>query len=153
MNLHVLAQIYIKLELYSDANKEFLFADQVMEHIDFIINIWIGKEGLSELHIFLARTVLQYLCLKDLKNANIFYKTIMSRYTNNLQRLPLVHFLQFLIITCTKEESAKSLFYMLRSKYAVSLAVDPDYSKYLDKIGQIYFNIPAPKSLLSQLFA
>jgi hypothetical protein len=63
---------------------------------------------------------------------------------------PLVHFLRFLLLTL--ERDAAPLFTLLRTRYAsASVGRDPSLSALLDRIGERFYSIAAPKNLLSSM--
>jgi len=62
---------------------------------------------------------------------------------------PLIHFVRFLLKTV--ERDAAPLFSMLRNKYATSIARDPNFDQYLNKIGEVYFDIKAAQGMLAML--
>jgi len=90
----------------------------------------------------------RYLCLENVGGAN----TVLQLYSKGCgEKLdsPLLHFVQFLLKTV--ERDAAPLFSMLRTKYAVSIARDPNLEQYLNKIGEVYFDIKAPQGMLATL--
>ncbi len=54
-----------------------------------------------------------------------------------------------LTVLKTTEREAAPLFQMLRSKYAPSLARDSSFELYLNKIGEVYFDLKAPQSMMN----
>jgi len=103
--------------------------------------MWASTAGYtSERDLFIARAVLQYLCLSNIKDANIVFKIFNESMCLDS---PLINFLSFLLKTLERE--AYPLFKKLRESYAISLARDDTFDKYLDLIGKIYFGVEPPK--------
>ncbi|KAG8040568.1 hypothetical protein G9C98_002564 [Cotesia typhae] len=64
--------------------------------------------------------------------------------------LPLLNFLFFLLKTI--QLSSFAAFTVLCEQYQLSLNRDPSYRTYLDKIAQLFFDVPAPRSRRQGLF-
>lgn len=142
------AQMLQDEEEFSSAHSHYLRSGMPEEHARAMFE-WSEHGYASERDLFLARCVFEYLCLENLKDANIVFRTFKTLCKDTSMDSPLVHFLQFLLLTC--ERDAAPLFQMLRQKYAVSLYRDERNNKYLDRIGQLFFNIAAPKGILAGL--
>jgi len=172
LHLHF-ARHYAGKQEYIKASRHYLRCPEenaVTEHGQLVIE-WSKKGFRGEVDLFITRVVLQYLCLQDLKSANQIFLIYCTHYkyvpltTDEKDRksyesgdvessvldTPLIHFLEFLLRTV--ERDAESLFYMLRQKYQLSIGRDPQFKAYLDKIGEVYFHIPAPKGMLDSLLA
>jgi hypothetical protein len=101
----------------------------------------------SELDLFIAQTVLQYLCLKK----SIAASTAFLAYTKEHPKLgtgppysnPLLNFIWFLLLSIQTSQSL-SVYSILCEKYKLAIERDPQYLEYLDKIGQHFFGVPAP---------
>lgn len=105
---------------------------------------WCDEGGLEgERDLFVARAVLQYLALGNLADANALVRGSQPGDT------PLANFCRFLLRAA--ERDAPPLFEMLRSRYADSLARDPDLGKYLDRVGAELFGLEPPKGMLEEL--
>jgi len=118
-----------------------------------------SKKGFnSEMDLFIAQTVFQYLCLKKhLVAAVAFYA-----YTTGHPKIqrgppysnPLLNFLWFLLLAI-ETSSSLSAFTVLCEKYKKFIDRDPQFIQYLDKIGQLFFGVPAPerpRGMFSGLF-
>eukprot|EP00126_Sphaerothecum_destruens_P007168 Sdes_comp19720_c0_seq1m11674 len=120
---------------------------------DMLVN-W-SLEGFdSERDLFVARPVLQYLCLGNLKAANILFENYTRKHPiikNPPFRLPLLNFIQFLLSCC--ERDAAPLFKLLCEKYSIALKRDPLFGQYLEKIGQIFFSIRPQQAGFQGVFA
>merc|ERR1719229_1350332 len=97
--------------------------------------------------MFIAQTVLQYLCLKK----SLAAATALVAYTEQHPKIksgppynhPLLNFLWFLLLSVQTSQSL-SAYTVLCEKYKHVLDRDPQYLEYLDKIGQHFFGVPAP---------
>lgn len=142
-----LIALYLETEDFGKAHKHFLRCNRPEEHAK-ILAAWRHKGYRSEQDLLIARAVLEYLCLEDVQAA----KTVFKAYQDICQlSTPLTHFLEFLLLTV--ERDAGPLYEMLRQKYAISLARDSAFNDYLDKIGELFFDIKPPPSLLDGLLA
>jgi len=113
-----------------------------------LIEFHTNKGFSSEMDKFIAQTVFQYLCLKKhLVAAVAFYA-----YTQGHPRIqrgppysnPLLNFLWFLLLAI-ETSSSLSAFTVLCEKYKKFIDRDPQFIEYLDKIGQLFFGVPAPE--------
>jgi len=102
----------------------------------------------SEVDIFIAQTVLQYLVLKKSVPAS----TAFQAYTMEHPKLPscppfhchpLLNFVWLLLLSIQSSQSL-SVYSVLCQKYKQWIDRDPQYIEYLDKIGQHFFGVPAP---------
>nr|CAH8852752.1 unnamed protein product [Trichobilharzia regenti] len=111
----------------------------------------------SEIDLFIAQAVLQFLCMKQTTVAIITFYT----YTRGHPRLepgppfthfPLLNFLWFLMLAIEKKCSL-AVFSVLCEKYSPQLNRDSSYVKYLDKIGQLYFGVKPPTNEMNNFFS
>ncbi|KAL2623427.1 hypothetical protein R1flu_003632 [Riccia fluitans] len=93
----------------------------------------------GEADLVVARAVLQYCALGNLRDANILFNRIRDTCSDNLPDSPLLHFIKFLLQTL--ERDALPLFRMLRQNYKPSLDRDPTFEEYLDEIAERFFNV------------
>ncbi|XP_024388542.1 protein GET4 [Physcomitrium patens] len=96
----------------------------------------------GEADLVVARAVLLYLSLGNLRDANRLWDSVRQRLSDSSQELPdtpLLHFIKFLLLTL--ERDALPLFKMLRQKYKPSLDRDTSLDEYLDEIGERFFNL------------
>eukprot|EP00128_Syssomonas_multiformis_P018171 Colp12_sorted_trinity150504_noHs@30975 len=132
---------------YSLSQGHFLHAGEaaVSDFTAMLIE-WSTKGYSSEVDLFLARAILQYLCLEDLKNANALFSLFVTSHpkiADSHAHSPLVNFLRFLLLTVQRD--AAPLFRMLRAKYRDALARDPTFEQYVTKIGELFFNERPPQ--------
>jgi len=142
-----LIALYLESEDFGRAHKHYLRSNQPEQHAK-MLTAWRHKGYRSEQDLLICRAVLEYLCLEDVQAA----KTVFKSYQDICQlSSPLIHFIEFVLLTV--ERDAGPLFEMLRQKYAISIARDSAFTAYLDKIGELFFDIQAPPSLLDGLFS
>ncbi|CAI5522250.1 unnamed protein product [Closterium sp. Naga37s-1] len=105
------------------------------------------QEGFpDEVDLVLARAVLQYLAVGNIKGANELMDDITARGAAGtapaLPDSPLIHFTRFLLLTV--ERDALPLFLLLRKVYAPSIRRDPQFHLYLDEIAHRYYKVARP---------
>eukprot|EP00033_Pygsuia_biforma_P000267 GCRY01000331.1.p1 GENE.GCRY01000331.1~~GCRY01000331.1.p1 ORF type:complete len:310 (+),score=35.29 GCRY01000331.1:126-1055(+) len=120
---------------YVSANIHFLKSGDVKEYAQMLVN-WAKTGYNSEKDLFIARAVLQYLCLRNLKAARTLYEEYL--FLNPVSS-PLINFINFLLQTLLRD--ALPLFRLLREKYAYSLSRDPSFNEYLDHIAEIFYGV------------
>ncbi|KAL6057049.1 Golgi to ER traffic protein 4 [Balamuthia mandrillaris] len=89
--------------------------------------------------LFLARAVLQYLCLSNWKDAITLFQLYCASHPAAATS-PLSNFIRFLLAT-VQHRTAGATFQTLRTKYKPSIQRDPTFEQYLDRIGEIFFGI------------
>jgi tetratricopeptide (TPR) repeat protein len=141
----LVARIFSKIGDYGKAQKYFL-RSAVPKEFASMLTEWSLKANPSERDLFIARAVLQYLAIGNLKDANIVFEEFLSLMDKNPQyeqksfpRTPLINYIRFLLMTL--ERDAYPLFDMLRKKYAPSINRDIVFQEFLDQIAQIFFNV------------
>nr|ACO11184.1 UPF0363 protein C7orf20 [Caligus rogercresseyi] len=101
-----------------------------------------------EIDLFVVGTVLQFLCLRKHIAAAFALLTYVEKHpgikTGPPYSHPLLNFVWLLLLAIESKQSL-STFMVLIEKYKTSLERDPSYLEYLDKIGQTFFGVPAPK--------
>ncbi|GJP34156.1 hypothetical protein CLOM_g18614 [Closterium sp. NIES-68] len=100
----------------------------------------------DEVDLVLARAVLQYLAVGNMRGANGLMDDITGGGAQSsappLPDSPLMHFLRFLLLTL--ERDALPLFLLLRKVYAPSIRRDPQFHSYLDEIAHRYYKVARP---------
>jgi len=132
---------------YPEARQHFLQSCDGQGCGNMLVEFHLGKGFNTEYDLFIAQTVLQYLCLKKLLEAANVFKT----YTKNHPSIkseppfshPLLNFL-WLLLLAIKTSQNLTAYTLLCEKYKQFIDRDPQYLEYLDKIGQNYFGIPPP---------
>lgn len=143
-----IAEVYWKEKKYTAAHRHFLHSSDPAAYANMLIELHTTKGMKSEIDLFIAQAVLQFLCLRKLKMAN----DTLNQYTHlhpTISRnkgppflFPLINFLWFLLRAVEKRNVHQ--FKILKNWYAVSIKRDPNYSVYLDNIGRIWFGIEMP---------
>ncbi|KAJ8318901.1 hypothetical protein KUTeg_003992 [Tegillarca granosa] len=119
-----------------------------------LIEHHVTKGYQSEADLFIAQAVLQYLCLQNKDTAQVVFNT----YTKNHPDVedgppfykPLLNFIWFLLLAL--EGGKVTVFTILCEKYQTSIKRDPTYREYLDRIGQLFFGLPPPKTQPQGMF-
>ncbi|XP_029845940.1 Golgi to ER traffic protein 4 homolog [Ixodes scapularis] len=100
----------------------------------------------SEIDLFIAQTVFQYLCLRNPSTATLAFWAYTRRHPSVPRGppfyLPLLNFLWFLLLAVESRKLA--VFTVLCEEYQPTISRDPSYPQYLDKIGQLFFGLPPP---------
>ncbi|XP_018323696.1 Golgi to ER traffic protein 4 homolog [Agrilus planipennis] len=142
-----IAQVYWNEKSYAQARHHFMYSKDGQSCAKLLIEIQTTQGYQGEIDLFIAQTVLQYLCLRNKNTANQTF----SSYTKEHPRirksgppylLPLLNFLWFLLQTI--ESKKLTTFAVLCAQYEPSIKRDPCYVQYLDKIGQIFFGLKPP---------
>lgn len=111
----------------------------------------------SEIDLFIAQAVLQFLCMKQISVAILTFYTYTRRHPRlepgpPFADFPLLNFLWFLMLAIEKKCSL-AVFSVLCEKYSPQLNRDSSYLKYLDKIGQLYFGVKPPANEMNNFFS
>eukprot|EP01089_Gocevia_fonbrunei_P003298 TRINITY_DN13230_c0_g1_i1.p1 TRINITY_DN13230_c0_g1~~TRINITY_DN13230_c0_g1_i1.p1 ORF type:complete len:294 (-),score=49.46 TRINITY_DN13230_c0_g1_i1:20-901(-) len=147
--LHLtLAKYYSSQQLFGDAHKHWIRSDDPKAFAEVMIQY--ANEGYpSEKDLYIARAVLQYLILGNLKDANIIFDIFCQKEAG--LSTPLINFLRFLLQTL--ERDAYPLFTVLKTKYKISIERDPSFSQYLDQVGLVFFNQKPQDNSMSGMFS
>lgn len=137
-------------EFYSNADALYSVLNCPKVHGEFSAK-WAKCGNKSELDLFLARSVLQYLANGELGHANAFRDAFLAAVTADESvspdqyQTPLSNFIKFLLLTL--ERDARPLFEHLVDKYKPSISRDPTFEKRIKKIGEVFYNIrDAPRA-------
>jgi len=102
----------------------------------------------SEIDLFIAQTVFQYLCKKNTKAAYDAFTTYIQEHPklqiNAAINYPLLNYIYFLLKIV--ESGKTAAFKSICESYKKELNRDPSYQDYLDRIGKLYFKIKSKKS-------
>ena len=132
------------------ATKHMLHAHRPDELAAMLVK-WAKLGPESERDLYLARAVLQLLCLENLRDANAVNKAFRAEFPD--LDTPLLRFIGYLLRTL--ERDAYPLFQVLRSKYAPSIArgttQTSSFDAYLDKIASVFYGVAAPKSGMASM--
>eukprot|EP00088_Acartia_fossae_P053763 TRINITY_DN6135_c0_g1_i1.p1 TRINITY_DN6135_c0_g1~~TRINITY_DN6135_c0_g1_i1.p1 ORF type:complete len:348 (-),score=55.01 TRINITY_DN6135_c0_g1_i1:297-1319(-) len=137
-----------KQRKYPESRQHFLHSCDGEGCGSMLVEFHTAKGFNSEVDLFIAQTVLQYLCLKKHLVAAVAFLAYTTGhpkiqrgppYTN-----PLLNFVWFLLLAI-ETSSSLSAFTVLCEKYKKFIDRDPQYIEYLDRIGQLFFGVPAPE--------
>jgi hypothetical protein len=151
--LHLLLAVRLSEAGQHDrAQRHWLRSEHPQEHAAALAR-WCEEGGYAgERDLFVARAVLQYLALENVRSANLVLQHYEAAVPDRAALdTPLANFCRFLLKTVERE--ALPLFEMLRSKYAPALRRDPALAGYLDKVGHVYFGLEPPKGMLDELLS
>jgi len=135
----LLADWFTQRKEYGSAQRHFIRGSSPDKFAAMLVLF--AQEGHpSEADLFIARAVLQYLCLGKTKEASYILESYVSSFpTLRITPTPLLNFLGFLLETL--HQNSSQLFKILREKYAPSIQLDPTFPQYLDQIGMAFFNL------------
>ncbi|GAQ81470.1 hypothetical protein KFL_000810110 [Klebsormidium nitens] len=135
--LHVMLADYVWASAgdLATASRHYLRADKPARFAE-VLGEAMQQGYPSEADLVIARAVLQYLSLGNLKDANIVFEETKKRADTAVETIleasPLMHFIDFLLQTL--ERDALPLFNLLRHKYKPSLERDPSFQTYIGEI-------------------
>ncbi|CAG8696903.1 2834_t:CDS:2 [Cetraspora pellucida] len=160
---HFVAELLYKDKMYSEAEPHFLAGTAESSKVyGRMLAEWSSQDHPSKIGAYIARAVLQYLCLRSIRDAKFAFESFIADLTEKVPELkagtaqynptitgdavdvtiyllPLLNFLQLLILTVQRE--ASDLFGELRNRYKSVLSVEPSFEDLLNKIGEVFFNI------------
>uniref|UniRef100_F6VKW3 Golgi to ER traffic protein 4 homolog n=1 Tax=Ciona intestinalis TaxID=7719 RepID=F6VKW3_CIOIN len=142
------AMNYWEEKMFRDSRQHFLYSDDGQKFGEMLKEFVILCGRPEEIDLFLTQAVLQLLCIKCEKAAEDMFNT----YTKIISKIspgppynyPIINFLFFLLRAV--KERRLILFTILCDNYQPSLKKDASFLKYLEKIGEIYFDVPAVQS-------
>jgi len=140
---NIIAKFYHKQLNFVKAQRYFL-RGTLVEEFTQMVSEWADSVDAGEGDLVLARVILQYLCLMNLKDANTLFTSFL-KINPEFAETPMVNFIRFLLVTLERED-AYSLFDMLRKRYSVTIERDPKFIQYLDHIAFVYYKIKPPNS-------
>lgn len=161
----LIAQIFWSEGNLEQARHHFLVSKDGYGCGQMLIELSKNKGYSCETDLFIAQVVLQQLCIKEIATALETFETY-TKYHPKIAcseppfKYPLLNFLYFLLKSIDTKKL--NLFKALCDLYKPSLERDPSYEKYLQKIGIMYFDAPAPQqprsgglfgNLINQLMA
>lgn len=139
-----------KEQNYSESRYHFLHSSDGEGCANMLVEYSTVKGYRSEVDIFVAQAVLQFLCLKNKNSASVVFTTYTQKHPSIEKGppfvQPLLNFIWFLLLAV--DGGTLTVFTVLCEQYQPSIKRDPMYSEYLDRIGQLFFGIP-PKQTSS----
>ncbi|XP_008554602.1 Golgi to ER traffic protein 4 homolog [Microplitis demolitor] len=154
-DLHkMIAQVFWQEKNYTMARQHFVYSDDGAGCAAMLVELHQQRGYSNEVDLFIAQVVLQYLCLHNAATAQEAFDSYTSQHPKINSEppylLPLLNFLFFLLKTI--QLSSLAGFTVLCEQYQLSLNRDPSYRTYLDKIAQLFFDVPAPRPRRQGLF-
>ncbi|EQC35404.1 hypothetical protein SDRG_07114 [Saprolegnia diclina VS20] len=140
-----LARVYTVATDYTNANNHFLHAEQPREMSQMLM-AHAATGYASEADLFVARAVLQLICLENLRDANVVLTEFLAARPLDT---PLINCVKFILRTL--ERDALPLFQLLQERYAYALSRDPSFRNFMSIIAQKYYGVQPPQSALSSL--
>lgn len=149
-----IARVFWREKNYIMARQHFIYSTDGSGCAAMLVELHEQRGYTNEIDLFIAQAVLQYLCLQNKATAQEAFNSYTSRHpkinSGPPYLLPLLNFLYFLLKTIDSGKLA--VFTVLCEQYQISLNRDPCYRQYLDKIGQLFFNVPPPRPRNQGLF-
>ncbi|XP_050524169.1 Golgi to ER traffic protein 4 homolog isoform X2 [Daktulosphaira vitifoliae] len=135
--------IYWSESNYSSAQYHYLRSTDGIGFAAMLVELHKTRGFKHEVDLFIAQVVLQGLCVRN----KIIAQTTFQSYTKLHPAindkppyiLPLLNFICFLLKIL--DGGKLKTYIVLCEQYEASLTRDPSYTKYLDKIGQLFFNV------------
>ncbi|XP_022095557.1 Golgi to ER traffic protein 4 homolog [Acanthaster planci] len=131
---------------YFEARYHFLHSCDGEGCASMLVEYHVANGYPSEVDMFVAQAVFQYLCLKNKACATLTFHMYTEKHPAISSGppfiLPLLNFLWFMLMAI--EGGKLTTFTVLCEQYQPSLKRDPIYLEYLDRIGQLFFGLPPP---------
>ncbi|XP_059754316.1 Golgi to ER traffic protein 4 homolog isoform X2 [Balaenoptera ricei] len=149
--LHQLLALTLwKEQNYCESRYHFLHSSDGEGCADMLVEYSTARGFRSEVDMFVAQAVLQFLCLKNKSSASVVFTTYTRKHPSIESGppfvQPLLNFIWFLLLAV--DGGKLTVFTVLCEQYQPSLRRDPMYNEYLDRIGQLFFGVP-PKQTSS----
>ncbi|KOX69034.1 Golgi to ER traffic protein 4 like protein [Melipona quadrifasciata] len=130
-----IAQVFWREKNYVMARQHFIYSRDGSGCAAMLVELHEQRGYKNEIDLFITQAVLQYLCLQNKTTAQEVFNSYTSQHpkinSGPPYLLPLLNFLFFLLKIVDR---------------------DPCYRQYLDKIGQLFFNVPSPRPRNQGLF-
>uniref|UniRef100_A0A8D0E461 Guided entry of tail-anchored proteins factor 4 n=1 Tax=Salvator merianae TaxID=96440 RepID=A0A8D0E461_SALMN len=139
-----------KEQNYCESRYHFLHSTDGEGCANMLVEYSSSRGYRSEVDMFVAQAVLQFLCLKNKTSALVVFTTYTQKHPSIEKGppfvQPLLNFIWFLLLAV--DGGKLTVFTVLCEQYQPSLKRDPMYNEYLDRIGQLFFGVP-PKQTSS----
>ncbi|XP_044035479.1 Golgi to ER traffic protein 4 homolog isoform X3 [Siniperca chuatsi] len=147
--LHQLLAVTLwKEQNYSESRYHFLHSSDGEGCAQMLVEYSASRGFRSEVDMFVAQAVLQFLCLKNKNSASVVFSTYTEKHPSIEKGppfvQPLLNFIWFLLLAV--DGGKLTVFTVLCEQYQPSLKRDPMYNEYLDRIGQVFFGVPPKQS-------
>uniref|UniRef100_A0A1A8B8C9 Golgi to ER traffic protein 4 homolog n=2 Tax=Nothobranchius TaxID=28779 RepID=A0A1A8B8C9_NOTFU len=144
----LLAVILWKEQNYSESRYHFLHSSDGEGCAQMLVEYSSSRGYRTEVDMFVAQAVLQFLCLKNKSSASVVFSTYTDKHPSIEKGppfvQPLLNFIWFLLLAV--DGGKLTVFTVLCEQYQPSLKRDPMYNEYLDRIGQLFFGVPPKQS-------
>ncbi|XP_034414278.1 Golgi to ER traffic protein 4 homolog isoform X2 [Cyclopterus lumpus] len=144
----MLAVTLWKEQNYSESRYHFLHSSDGEGCAEMLVEYSASQGFRSEVDMFVAQAVLQFLCLKNKNGASVVFSTYTEKHPSIEKGppfvQPLLNFIWFLLLAV--DGGKLTVFTVLCEQYQPSLKRDPMYNEYLDRIGQLFFGVPPKQS-------
>ncbi|KAF8938033.1 hypothetical protein EDD21DRAFT_374806 [Dissophora ornata] len=174
---HYVGLLFWREKDYGQAEAHLLVGTQESaEALGYVLFEWSELEPSHDKGAYLLRGVLQELAMRNLRDANVVFRTFVERlpanYLSSEQKTPqgsqkmatiqtfkssLLNLTQMLLLAC--ETGNPAVFKQISAKYKPVLAIDENFGALMTTIGELFFGIRAPKQanmladLMSSLFS
>eukprot|EP00298_Acanthocystis_sp_HF-20_P009712 c18460_g1_i1.p1 GENE.c18460_g1_i1~~c18460_g1_i1.p1 ORF type:complete len:295 (-),score=83.96 c18460_g1_i1:24-875(-) len=135
------------LKEYDSATYHYVRGTQQGRHVMMIVEYVQLYPGDAD--FLLASSVLQYLCIGNLRDANLTFKDCRNTYSAYFLETSLIKFISYLLKSL--EYDSHQVFQILRKKYKNSLSRDFRLQKWLDEIAAVFYKVPIPAGGLEML--
>ncbi|XP_022156655.1 Golgi to ER traffic protein 4 homolog [Momordica charantia] len=143
--IHVMLATYIYSESpevdMAKVSYHFVRGNNPKEFASILVN-FMGKCYPGEDDMAIARAVLMYLSLGNLRDANHIIDELKKREESEGLEFPdseLMEFIMYLLLTLQRD--ALPLFNMLRANYKPSIEREPALNEFLDEIGEKFYGV------------
>lgn len=130
---------------YCAARSHFMLADDPKKFADFLVEFQRKHGDESEKDLFVVQAVLQLLCNRRPRSASILLREYCQKHPEINSEppydLPLLNFARFVILAIR----ARKVEFFTRLLEVYDLGRDPNFIRYLDRIGQLYLDVPPPQ--------
>ncbi|GBP89617.1 Golgi to ER traffic protein 4 homolog [Eumeta japonica] len=143
-----IAEVFWREKKYTLAHKHFLHSCDGSAYAKMLVELHTTAGLKSEVDMFIAQAVLQFLCLRNIAMATETFAVYTGLHptikndTGPPYLFPLLNFIWYLLRAINEQQINQ--FKVLRDWYSLSIKRDPNYSIYLDNIGRIWFGIEIP---------
>jgi len=145
-----LANVYRANGEYGAAARHFVQSECSAEDYRGLLEEWIrvGCYPSSERDLVLCRAILHLLSVTADQTAASLIALLQKDGDASLTDSPLWHFVTMITQLAQRSDchNRSEAFNLLRNRYRSALARDPNLSKYLAEIGELYFGIEQPKA-------
>lgn len=135
------AEKYSKSGNFAEASTYYLRAGGCTKQHSKLLRAWSAPSPRLEKDLFVARAVLQYICLGRLKEAQGLLQEF--DFVPKEGSTPVANFVAIFFESCAKRQ--EELYFKVASVYQSLLEQEPDFNDWVRLCGQRYFNHPAPK--------